>query len=160
MPQDDFNDSYIIGKTRSGGIKRKGSFLSRYQDQEKKKEEPQLSIKDKLLELERTSYIQNPSYNMLRLIEILNERKYGYPNPGDIFTFVYRARTPRILYDENPISTIITFDYDKFVGYNHHLGMTRNYSGKDGQVLSKFYKIMPDELDIVLKINTKLLKRT
>lgn len=157
------NTSDIIGKTRSSGIKKRAGFLEREKSKQTynaNKGKDNNSILNKLKEFEKKSYLNNPSYNMNMLIEILSERKYGFPNPGDIFTFIYKAKTPNMVYDQHPVSTILILQPGKFVGFNHHLNMTRQYSGNSGRIMSNFYKILPEELDMVLRINTKLILST
>lgn len=154
------NTSDIIGKTRSSGIKKRSGFLEREKSKQTyntNKGKDTSSILSKLKEFEKKSYSNNPSYNMNMLIQILSERKYGFPNPGDTFTFIYKAKTPNIIYDQHPISTILVLEPGRFVGFNHHLNMTRQYSGDSGRIMSNFYKILPEEMDTVLRINTKLI---
>lgn len=156
---DDFDYSYDIGNTRSTEIlKSINQFVSEI-DSDEDNYGPKTTV-ERLIDLQRKSYLETPQYNMYELIKILDKRRFGYPRPGDTFTFIYKAKTPNLVYDMHPVSTIISLDKNKFVGFNHHLGMVRQYSGNKGRVLSNFYKIDSDELDIVLSINTALLLRT
>jgi len=115
------------------------------------------NIMERLIELSDNSADETPQGNFYKLIEILDERTYDAPRIGDVFTFRYRAKTPNLIYDMHPVTEIQGFTKDGFYGWNHHLGMVRQYKGRDGRLLSNFYKIEPDELDVVLSINTKLL---
>lgn len=156
---DDFNSSYDIGDTRSTDIEKSINEFIGEIDSEEDNPEPS-NIMERLIELQKNSFFESPQNNMYKLIDILDERKYGFPQPGDTFTFIYQAKTPNLIYDLHPVSTITRLEGKRFFGYNHHLGMIRQYSGKEGRILSNFYKIDRDELDIVLSINTKLLLRT
>jgi len=156
---DDFYSSYDIGDTRTSDIEKSiNEFIGEIESEE---DNPKPSnIMERLIELQENSSLETPQNNMYKLIDILDERKFGFPQPGDTFTFIYQAKTPNLIYDLHPVSTITRLERGRFFGYNHHLGMIRQYSGKDGRVLSNFYKIDSDELDIVLSINTKLLLKT
>lgn len=175
----DINFSNLIGQTRSSNVKRSVGFIEKSNQTSRKRKAKKTSIdiirsldsnqddeteeeiiKSKLEKLKDISHSRDPSSNMIDLIKILGERKYGFPNPGDIFTFIYRAKTPKIIYDEHPVSSISTLDANGFTGYNYHLNMIRRYSNDGGRIMSNFYKILPEELDLVLSINTKLIKRT
>lgn len=158
-PWDDINVSYDIGDTRTTDIEKSiNEFIGEIDSEEDNPTRE--NIMERLIQLQENSFFETPQNNMYKLIQILDERKYGFPQPGDTFTFIYKAKTPNLLYDLHPVSTIIRIERDRFFGYNHHLGMVRQYSGKDGRILSNFYKIDSDELDIVLSINTKLLLNT
>lgn len=161
----DINSSNLIGKTRSTNIKKSVGFLETSKQSSKKKksnegEDEEKIVLNQLKELERQSQSRNPYSNMMDLIDILSQRRYGFPNPGDIFTFIYEAKTPKLLYDRHPVSSIISLDPGRFVGYNYHLNMVRQYTGDGGRILSNFYRILPEELDLILNINTKLIKTT
>lgn len=156
---DDTNVSYDVGDRRTTEIKTSVNDFIDEIDSVEDNPRPQ-NIMERLIELSDNSEFETPQNNMYKLIEILDEKKYGYPQPGDIFTFIYRAKTPNLIYDMHPVTMITGLDRGKFWGWNYHLNMIRQYSGKDGRVLSNFYKIDQDELPIVLSINTKLLLRT
>lgn len=50
-----------------------------------------------------------------------------YPRPGNIYTFVYRATTPRIRYDKHPLLMVESVNLSGFKGYNVHWPDHRNY---------------------------------
>jgi hypothetical protein len=156
---EDFDYSYDIGNTRSTEILKSINQFIGEVDSDSDNYGPK-TIMEKLIDLQGRSYLETPQKNMYELIKILDKKKFGYPRQGDTFTFIYKARTPNLIYDLHPVSTIISLDKNKFVGFNHHLGMVRQYSGNMGRVLSNFYKIDSDELDIVLSIKTALLLKT
>ena len=118
------------------------------------------NIMERLIELSDNSANETPQGNFYKLIEILDERTYGNPTVGDVFTFGYIAKTPNLIYDLHPVTEIWGFTKNGFYGWNHHLGMVRQYVAIDNRVFTNFYKIDPDELDVVLSINTKLLLQT
>jgi len=150
----------IIGRTQRGALKRKGSFLTR---QREKLRIQRLTRLQKLLE--NLPLSMNPRFYMNELVKTLEKSDsihkseiISYPRPGDTFTFVYEARTPGLIYDYHPLSTILTFTKNGFVGYNHHLGEQRNYRMDDGRVLSDFYKVYIDELQDALLIPSQFMK--
>ena len=49
------------------------------------------------------------------------------PRLGNIYTFVYTAITPRILYDKHPLVMIESYNPPYFKGYNVHWPDYRNY---------------------------------
>lgn len=161
----DINVSNVMGKTRSSNLKKNVGLVEIYDQSSRKrkkdsKNNEEETIISKLENLRSISHSRDPYSNMSDLIKILSERRYGFPNPGEIFTFIYRSKTPKLSYDQHPISNIISLEPGKFVGYNYHLNMVRQYTGDSGRILSNFYKILPEELDLVLSINTKLIKTT
>lgn len=150
----------IVGRTRRGAVKRKGSFLTR---QKEKLRIQRLTRLQRLLENLPVS--MNPRFYMNELVKALEQSDsihkpeiISYPRPGDTFTFVYEARTPGLIYDYHPLSTIVTFTENGFIGYNHHLGEQRNYRINDGRVLSDFYKVYTDELQDALSIPSQFMR--
>lgn len=150
----------IIGRTRRGAVKRKGSFLTR--QREKLLQQRKTRIQRLLENLPNS---MNPRFYMNELIGALEKSDsihkpeiISYPRPGDTFTFVYEARTPGLIYDYHPVSTIITFTENGFIGYNHHLGEQRNYRVDDGRVLSDFYRVYNDELQDVLFVPSQFMR--
>jgi hypothetical protein len=150
----------IIGRTRRGAVKRKGSFLTR------QREKLRLQRRTRLQKLlENLAVSMNPRFYMNELIRALEESDsihkpeiISYPRPGDTFTFVYEARTPGLIYDYHPLSTIIAFTDNGFIGYNHHLGEQRNYRVDDGRVLSDFYKVYQDELQDAVLVPSQFMR--
>lgn len=156
---DNTNVSYNVGDRRTTEVK---TSVNDFVDEiESVEDNPRpANIMERLIELSENSFLETPQQNMYKLIEILDERTYGYPQPGDIFTFIYRAKTPKLIYDMHPVTRITQIGANSFWGWNYHLNMVRQYKGGDGRILSNFYKIDEDELPVVLSINTKLLLKT
>lgn len=50
-----------------------------------------------------------------------------YPRPGNIYTFVYKATTPRIRYDKHPLLIVESVNLSGFKGFNVHWPDHRNY---------------------------------
>ena len=165
---DDTNVSYNVGERKKTEITTSvNSFVGEIESVEDNSRPD--DILDQLERLAEVSAHGTPQLNMYRLIQILDERTYGYPEVGDIFTFVYKAKTPGLIYDLHPVTKISDWidsnsRYGKryragFYGWNYHLNMFRHYKAERNWVLSNFYKILPEELDTVLRIRTRLLLR-
>jgi hypothetical protein len=50
------------------------------------------------------------------------------PIPGNYYTFVYRAKTPKLLYDQHPLIACLELEEWGFRGFNFHLNKHRNYT--------------------------------
>lgn len=157
-----FNDRYddVIGRTRRGGLKRKGSFLTR--QREKLRLQKEKTRIQKLLD--SLAINMNARYYMNELLESLEtsdlthkSEVISYPELENTYTFIYEAKTPGLLYDYHPLSKILYYTDNGFVGYNFHLQQVRQYTS-DGRVRSKFYKVYDDELSDVLKVPSEYLR--
>jgi len=63
---------------------------------------------------------------MVVIQEIFNDVE-KYPRPGNIYTFVYNAKTPGIQYDQYPLLMVESISLSGFKGYNVHWSDHRNY---------------------------------
>lgn len=103
----------------------------------------------------------NPNYYFKALITVLStmNRAADSFELNQIYTFKYIGRTPE-WYDLNPVVLVTNASGVHFEGVNFHWKDAPSYvespfrKYKFERVQSKFYKIMPDELDYVLKIPT------
>jgi len=68
-----------------------------------------------------------------------------YPRPGNIYTFVYTAKTPGIRYDQHPLVIVKAdgFGLSGFKGYNVHWSDHRNYVWEG--VESSFHRVQKGE---------------
>ena len=84
----------------------------------------------------------NPNYNMRFLLENLNSSTI-VPQPNKYYTFIYKAKTRNIRYDQHPL--ILCGDVFKwgFTGFNVHWNQIRRYSW--GEVLSNLYPLNEEE---------------
>lgn len=160
-----FNDkSDVIGRSKRGGIKRKGSFLTRQREKlRRQREAPTLTRMESLLS--NLAVNMDSRYYMNELVETLQKEDNihapevkSYPVPGETYTFIYEARTPGLLYDYHPVTTVLDFIENGFIGYNMHLGSIRRYRADDGRVMSKFYRIYDDEISNVLQVPSEFLR--
>ena len=88
--------------------------------------------------------IENPEDIFAEIMDVLDDMEV-VPNPGDYYTFIYKAKTPNITYDEFPLIACIEVKQWGFVGFNYHWGKLRNYTW--GECLSQLYVIKSNELE-------------
>ena len=80
---------------------------------------------------------------MIALIEVLTETEV-VPDVGRYYTFVYKPKTPRIRYDQNPLIACVSIDRWGFNGLNYHWGEFRNYTWEE--IIGNLHVIYPLEL--------------
>jgi hypothetical protein len=95
-----------------------------------------------MLEKAISQATDSPDELMNIIREIFNDIE-KYPRPGNIYTFVYTAKTPGILYDQHPLLMVESIDLSGFRGYNVHWSDHRNYVWEG--VGSSFHKIKKGE---------------
>jgi len=61
----------------------------------------------------------DPDEMMSALLDILTETEF-IPDPGQYYTFIYNAKTPRIEYDEYPLIACLDVFSWGFKGFNFH----------------------------------------
>lgn len=128
-----------------------------YEDIEKEEEKI-----NKLKELsENIPRGYNPNYYFTALITVLSSmnRTVESFQLNQIYTFKYIGKTPG-WYDLNPVIIVTNVSGSHFEGVNFHWRDAPSYvespfrKYRFDRVQSKLYKIMPDELEYVLKIPT------
>ena len=74
------------------------------------------------------------------------------PDPDKYYTFIYKAKTPGIVYDAHPVVKVGAIFKWGFIGFNFHWGEARQYTW--AEVISNLY-IIPgeEELTKVLRVN-------
>lgn len=80
---------------------------------------------------------------IMAVIQRIFDDTEQYPRPGNIYTFVYTAKTPRILYDQHPLLMVESIDLSGFRGYNVHWSDHRNYVWEG--VGSSFHRVQRGE---------------
>lgn len=81
---------------------------------------------------------------MLALMGVLTDTEVA-PTVGRYYTFIYKAETPEILYDQFPLIACVNVFPWGFRGLNYHWGEFRNYTWEELQSL--LYVIYPNELE-------------
>ena len=72
------------------------------------------------------------------------------PDPNKYYTFVYKAKTPNLQYDQHPLILCGNVFKWGFTGYNFHWNEIRQYSW--AEVLSNLYEVSEEEFEIVKDI--------
>ena len=83
-------------------------------------------LKEKINERDRPPQIMN------YIIEIFGESG-ATPIPGSYSTFIYTAKTPKLLYDKHPLIAVLDLEDWGFRGFNFHLNSHRNYNWSEVQ---------------------------
>ena len=86
----------------------------------------------------------DPDDMMLALMGVLTDTEVA-PTVGRYYTFIYKAETPEILYDQFPLIACVNVFPWGFRGLNYHWGEFRNYTWEELQSL--LYVIYPNELE-------------
>jgi len=92
--------------------------------------------------------ISQATYSPDEIMEIIQEifdDVEKYPRPGNIYTFVYTAKTPGIRYDQHPLVIVKAegFSLSGFKGYNVHWSDHRNYVWEG--VTGSFHRVQKGE---------------
>jgi len=88
---------------------------------------------------------------MLEIMGVLNDTVTPIPDAGKFYTFVYNAKTPRIIYDQHPLIACTEVLRWGFRGINFHLGKYRNYTWNE--VAGQLYIVDYEELGDLLSYN-------
>ena len=102
------------------------------------------------------SFGNAPTRNMGILIASL-DRSEIIPEPNKYYTFVYRAKTRGIQYDQHPLILSGSVFKWGFTGENVHIG-TRQYTWNE--VLSNLYELSEEEFDFLRSVPLALYKFT
>jgi hypothetical protein len=92
--------------------------------------------------VERLQFGSNPTRNMQLLLSKL-EGSTIVPRPDKYYTFIYKAKTPNIRYDQHPLVQCGSVSKTGFKAYNVHWGQVRQYSWNE--VLSNLYELNEEE---------------
>jgi hypothetical protein len=89
---------------------------------------------------------EKPDKLMNEIISILSGTESAYPLPGRYYTYIYYAKTPKILYDQHPLILAGDMLPKGFLGFNYHLGKIRQYNTVDGdRLVSGLYELSQKE---------------
>ena len=83
---------------------------------------------------------------MNEIMSILSGTESAYPLQGRYYTYIYYAKTPKILYDQHPLILAGDMLPKGFLGFNYHLGKIRQYNTEDGdRLVSGLYELSQQE---------------
>ncbi len=88
---------------------------------------------------------EDPDDMMVEIIDRLSDTVTPIPDLGNFYTFVYKAKTPNITYDTNPLVAVTEYTSMGFKGFNYHWNTMRRYDFH--QVVGQLYFVNPDEID-------------
>ena len=89
---------------------------------------------------------EKPDKLMNEIMSILSGTESAYPLPGKYYTYIYYAKTPKILYDQHPLILAGGPYLNGFIGFNYHLGKFRQYNTADGdRLVSGLYELSQQE---------------
>jgi len=102
----------------------------------------------------RTKTFSDPDDFMLEILELFDERDL-IPDPGKYYTFVYMAKTPKIVYDQHPLIACLSLQQWGFTGLNFHFEGTqypkiRNYTWQE--VIGQMHIVNNDEIEYMKSI--------
>lgn len=102
----------------------------------------------------RTKTFSDPDDFMLVILELFDERDL-IPDPGKYYTFVYQAKTPKIVYDEHPLIACLSLQQWGFTGLNFHFEGTqypkiRNYTWQE--VIGQMHIVNNDEIEYMKQV--------
>jgi hypothetical protein len=80
---------------------------------------------------------------LMAIIQKIFDDTEPYPRPGNIYTFVYTAITPRIFYDQHPLLMVESVNLSGFKGFNVHWPDHRNYLWEN--VTGVFHRVQKGE---------------
>ena len=106
--------------------------------------------------VEGINFGNNPTRNMGILLATL-DRSEIVPEANKYYTFVYKAKTRGIRYDQHPLILCGNVFRWGFTGENVHIG-TRQYSWNE--VVSNLYELTEDEFQSLTQIPLALYKET
>ena len=109
-----------------------------------------------LSELQRKSTGQSPEWVMSRLLEELPS--VIVPEVDKYYVFVYKAKTPRIRYDQHPFVLVTGIYKWGFTGYNFHWESSRTYTW--AEILTNLYEVTDENLNVVQELPIARLKTT
>ena len=94
--------------------------------------------------VEKATGLRDPEDIMEEIMEALNDTVSPIPDPGNYYTFVYNAKTPKLRYDQHPLIACTDIQQWGFRGFNYHWGLMRKYTWNE--VAGQVYQVQSNEL--------------
>lgn len=88
--------------------------------------------------------MEKPDDIMEEVLSVLDEEAI-LPEVGGFYTFIYKAKTPDITYDEFPLIVCTEVQRWGIKGFNFHWNKQRNYTWEE--VIGKFYVVKANEVE-------------
>lgn len=98
--------------------------------------------------------MSNPDKMMNLIISAIEDTNRGMiPVTGKYYTYIYYAKTPKILYDRYPLILAGNLLPRGFKGFNYHWQENRQYNTTDGdRLVTGLYEINKDEFELLKSI--------
>tara|TARA_Y100000592_G_scaffold14693_1_gene21264 strand:- start:5412 stop:5906 length:495 start_codon:yes stop_codon:yes gene_type:complete len=93
--------------------------------------------------------IGDPEDMMVEIMSVLNETVI-IPDPGEVYTYVYNAKTPKLKYDQHPLVAVSGVYQWGFSGLNFHWNEVRNYTWNE--IPGRLHLVRASELQSLLDI--------
>ena len=101
---------------------------------------------------------EKPDRLMNEIMSILSGTESAYPLQGRYYTYIYYAKTPKILYDQHPLILAGDMLPKGFLGFNYHLGKIRQYNTADGdRLVSGLYELSQQEFATLRSVQYRKL---
>lgn len=110
-----------------------------------------IGIKDDL------KMMDDPEEMMILIMDTLKEIEI-IPDVGNYYTFIYRAKTPDVEYDQHPLIACLEVQRWGFKGLNFHWGQTRNYTWEE--IPGQLHLVRKSEINDLRDISYALFRRT
>ncbi len=107
--------------------------------------------------VESINFGSNPTKNMNLLLDTIQGSEI-VPEANKYYTFVYKAKTPRIRYDQYPLVICGSVFKWGFSGLNVHWDSIRQYTW--GEVLSNVYELSEEEFEYLTQVPLASFKVT
>lgn len=95
--------------------------------------------------------LEKPENLMEEIKSVLTKLSKIEIEPGGIYTFTYRAKTPGLSYDIHPLVGVTKVFSWGFTGINFHWGESRQYTWEE--VLGDVYEVQKEELTDIQRIS-------
>jgi hypothetical protein len=110
-----------------------------------------IGIKDDL------KMMDDPEEMMILIMDTLKEIEI-VPDVGNYYTFVYKAKSPDMKYDQHPLIACLEVQRWGFKGLNFHWGQTRNYTWEE--IPGQLHLVRKSEINDLRDISYALFRRT
>ena len=91
----------------------------------------------------------DPEDMMLEIMTILDETVV-IPDLGEVYTYIYNAKTPKLKYDQHPLVAVTSVNRWGFSGLNFHWNQVRNYTWNE--IPGRLHLVRTSELQSLLDI--------
>ena len=96
---------------------------------------------------------ETPEDLMDGILNLISDTQRAFPIPGKYYTYIYYAKTPKLLYDRHPLILAGDALPKGFRGFNYHLGKIRQYNTVDGdRLVSGVYEITKEEFQTLRSV--------